>query len=219
MIQIESNSNFSKAKMAQEDMTKQNYLKSEVNQMFVERGYTVKDYITDGSFTSIFLAEKDHQYFALKSIDRNHCSSRFDLEVCPREISLLVSIQHDNLVRMYDIFRSAHKIYIIMELLTHGSLAEKLSINGPFTENLASIWLSQIANALRYLHEDVGIPHRNIKLENILFDENDVAKLCDFGYRKQFVDTKTSKFYLCHIFCGCEYYYAPQVSCDEIIHF
>jgi len=76
-----------------------------------------------------------------------------------------------------------------------------------FTEKEAAAYMRQILSALYYLH-DKGIVHRDIKAENILFEnkKSDTIKIIDFGVSTKFVKNKKMKETL-----GTAYYIAPEV--------
>ena len=100
-----------------------------------------------------------------------------------REIGVLKSCDHANIVHLFDVYETRHKIYLIMEYLDGGELFERIcDENFNFTEtNVANI-MHQILLALNYLHER-GIMHLDLKPENILFENknDDTIKLIDFG--------------------------------------
>lgn len=86
-----------------------------------------------------------------------------------KEVSILRQIDHPNIVRLIDFFESDQFYYIIMELLPGGELFHQIVRLTYFSEDLSRHVIVQVAEALRYLHEEQGIVHRDIKPENILF--------------------------------------------------
>lgn len=70
--------------------------------------------------------------------------------------------------------------YILLEKCENGALSKIVRSTGPFEEKMAKIIFSQIAHAVKHVH-DKGFAHMDIKLENILLDEYFNAKLSDFG--------------------------------------
>ena len=76
-------------------------------------------------------------------------------------------------------------IYLVTEYLGRNylnmfDLIENSSGHG-FGEDAGRLFLSQMLNALEYLHSSAGVVHRDLKLENILIDSNLTFKLIDFG--------------------------------------
>ncbi|KAK9240396.1 kinase-like domain-containing protein [Lipomyces kononenkoae] len=86
-----------------------------------------------------------------------------------KEVSILRQIDHPNIVSLIDFFESDSYYYIIMELLPGGELFHQIVRLTYFSEDLARHVIVQVAQALKYLHEELGIVHRDIKPENILF--------------------------------------------------
>ena len=71
--------------------------------------------------------------------------------------------------------------YIVFEYLSGKQFFDNEEID--FTEAKNKKFFCQILSAIEYLHKN-KIVHRDIKLENILFDDNEDAKLIDFGLSK-----------------------------------
>jgi serine/threonine protein kinase len=98
------------------------------------------------------------------------------------------SLQHPNIVQVYDYGEVEDIHYVAMRLLPGGSLSERIEARRkktytplPLSEVLAVA--RQIAAALDYAHSR-GVIHRDIKPGNLLFDERDVPYIVDFGVAK-----------------------------------
>lgn len=87
---------------------------------------------------------------------------------------------HPNVLKMYGCFSDQSKIYLLLELATHGCLFKEIRHRNYCEESLASFYFRQVAGAVRYLHS-LYVIHRDIKPENIL-NCFSVLKLCDFGW-------------------------------------
>lgn len=72
-----------------------------------------------------------------------------------------------------------------MEYCQKGELFDYLRTEGPLTHEMAGKVFSQIHSAVKYMHE-LGIAHRDIKAENIVFDNEMNAKLIDFGLARNY---------------------------------
>lgn len=70
--------------------------------------------------------------------------------------------------------------YIILEYLKNGEVFDYLSKTGPFSENLARFYFMQLMEGLTLIH-NAGICHRDIKLENLLYDKDFNLRISDFG--------------------------------------
>lgn len=102
---------------------------------------------------------------------------------------------------------SVEKVYLITELVKNGSLADKVNGKKPLTEEEIRSYFRDIFCALEYCHDCVGVIHRDIKPENILIDENNRAKLADFGVShimENDSDLLTTK-------AGSNFYFSPEI--------
>ena len=136
---------------------------------------------------------------AVKVMDLERCNQKFKEKFLP----------HDNMVKVYDIFKSGGKIYIFMEFCPNGTLADIVKKGGPCPEDKTKYWFKQVNNALHFMHADKGICHRDIKVENVLLDRNDNVKLSDFGFAREVV--VNGEIVLSSTYCGTEPYYCPEL--------
>lgn len=71
--------------------------------------------------------------------------------------------------------------YLTFDFYENRDLLENLERNGRFTEPIAKFYFHQILSAIEYMHSN-GFAHRDIKLDNVVLDEDYNAKLIDFGF-------------------------------------
>lgn len=90
-----------------------------------------------------------------------------------------------------------------------GDLYNFIRKRGKLNENYGKIIFKQIIEGLKYLHSR-NIVHRDIKLDNILFDLSNTVKICDFG-----VSRKIKQGQILHERCGTPAYIAPEIFNDE----
>ncbi|KAF4742842.1 Serine/threonine-protein kinase 33, partial [Perkinsus olseni] len=107
-----------------------------------------------------------------------------DLELLERELQVLISLDHPNVIRMLSWYESDNNLYVIMELCEGGELFDVIDKREElYSDHLIGSIIRQIFLGVAYLHQ-VGIVHRDLKLENCLFKTKDMrscVKLIDFG--------------------------------------
>ncbi|ADM11049.1 Spk1-like Ser/Thr protein kinase [Encephalitozoon intestinalis ATCC 50506] len=117
-----------------------------------------------------------------------------------REMKMLSSFHHENIVKVVDKFESANHVYIVEELcdLNLVSFLNEYEVD----EDVALKILRMILCGLRHIHS-MGVIHRDLKLGNILLKGNTV-KICDFGL-SCYAEENSNEF------CGTMDYLAPEV--------
>lgn len=98
-----------------------------------------------------------------------------------REAKSQSSLDHKNIVHVYDYGEVDSLPYLVMNYIPGGTLKDR--IHGPVEWRQAVQWLLPIAEALSYAHNQ-GVIHRDVKPANILFDGRDQPILSDFGIAK-----------------------------------
>ena len=103
-----------------------------------------------------------------------------------KEARTMASLDHPNIVRVMEVFEQNGTVYYSMPYLPGGSLKEWVLSYGKMPEGQALHYICQIAEALKYLHEQKHLCHYDVKPANILLDRNDNAVLIDFGISKNY---------------------------------
>ena len=96
------------------------------------------------------------------------------------EAQLAASLHHPNIVAVYDWGEDGGLPFMVLELLTGGSLRTLLDRGRRLTPSQAAYVGRQVAQGLQYAHAR-GLVHRDIKSSNLLFDEHAIVRLADFG--------------------------------------
>ncbi|KAF2320250.1 hypothetical protein GH714_026422 [Hevea brasiliensis] len=99
-----------------------------------------------------------------------------------QEIALLSQFNHPNIVQYYGTDKDETKLYIFLELVSNGSLAEIYS-RYHLKDSQVAAYTRQILHGLKYLHEH-NVIHRDIKCANMLVNVGGTVKLADFGLAK-----------------------------------
>jgi aurora kinase, other len=146
-----------------------------------------EEVLGEGSYSIVSLAthRTSGLLFALKEIDRARVQ-HLQLEAQLRwEINLQRILRHPNIVRLYSYFITSSCISLVLEYCRGGTLLQRVKAapHGRLTEHQASRYTRHVAKALTHLHS-LGVAHRDLKLENVLVDEDGIAKLADFGWSR-----------------------------------
>ena len=135
---------------------------------------------------------------------------------------------HPNIVKFFQVYSDSSYVHLVTEFCAGGEVIKHLlKQQGGYPEAQAALYFSQILAAVRMLHE-LGICHRDLKLENFLFtdpEKRSTVKMIDFGFSKKFGGQGKM-----HAVVGTPYYIAPEVirgdydykcdvwSCGVILH-
>ena len=146
-----------------------------------------------GSQSKIFLGKntETNEQIVIKQIDQNYLdkNTRYETVLWERDIIFfLKKINHPNIVKVYDYFRTVDCFYFILEYIPNGNLKSFLLNNRKtLTENELKKIMLELSRAVLFLHS-VGIIHRDLKPENVLIFKNDngkiEVKLIDFGFSR-----------------------------------
>ncbi len=144
-------------------------------------GYRILNLIGRGANATVYLAlqESLNRHVALKILQKFECPAqavRFF-----NEGQIVASMNHPNIITIYDIGSVGSQQYIAMEYLDGGSLRDRIKEHPSPAEALDIV--QAIGSALEFVHQG-GIVHRDIKPENILFQKAGIPKITDFGVAK-----------------------------------
>ncbi|XP_071332511.1 NUAK family SNF1-like kinase 1 [Trachinotus anak] len=142
---------------------------------------------------------------AIKSIRKERITDDLDKIHIQREIEITSSLRHSNIIRFHEVFESRDKIVIVMEYASRGELYDYIQERRRLPEADARSIFRQITSAVHYCHKS-GVVHRDLKLENILLDQDLNVKLADFGLSNHF-----QRGTLLQTYCGSPLYAAPEI--------
>ena len=128
-----------------------------------------------------------------------------ELHLLKAEIEILRTVDHPNVVKIYETYMDQTHFYIVMEYCEGGELFDHIMDGGKFSEQDAARIVAKVIGALQHLHE-LNICHRDLKPENIILERGtgDV-KIIDFGLSTIVQDKDLSTR------VGTPYYVAPEV--------
>jgi eukaryotic-like serine/threonine-protein kinase len=144
--------------------------------------YRVIRRLGSGGMANVYLAEDTElgRSVAIKVLDEKHAKDEQFVERFRREAKNAASLQHPNIVSIYDRGEAEGTYYIAMECIEGRTLKELLVARGPVPVDQAVAYTRQILGAIRFAHRK-GIVHRDIKPHNVLVDADGRLKVTDFG--------------------------------------
>ena len=182
-----------------------NYSKNEISQ------YQIKGKIGEGMFGKVKLGIHllTNEKVAIKIFDKGKIKNEKEVEYIEREISILKKLNHYNTIKLYNIIQNENFIFLIQEYVPNGELLHFLENpeNMNLTENHICKIYQQIISGIEYLH-DIGIAHRDLKLENILLNRDKNIKIIDFGLSNKYNKENGE---LLQSSCGSPCYAAPEM--------
>lgn len=156
----------------------------------------------------IHLGEK----FAVKKI-QNAFDDLIDAKRILREIRLLRHFNHENIIRILDMYPpngvEFEDIYIVTDLM-ETDLHRVIYSKQQLTDEHAQYFVYQILRGLKYLHS-ANVIHRDLKPSNILVNKNCDLKICDFGLARGFTSSDEEEAGSLTDYVVTRWYRAPEV--------
>jgi len=141
--------------------------------------YRVVGELGSGGMASVLLCD-DERLGRRVAVKRLHAASPGEMEQrFAREARLGASLNHPNLVAVYDTATDAEGVLIVMEYVEGESLAKALR-RGPLEPERVAAMASELGDALDHAHAH-GVVHRDVKPANVLLRKDGAAKLADLG--------------------------------------
>ena len=180
-----------------------NILKNDINQ------YQLKEMIGEGMFGKVKLAIHliTNEKVAIKIFDKGKIKSYKESQYIEREISILKKLYHYNTIKLFNIIQNNDYIFLIQEYIPGKELLNFIEKNDNLSEKDICKIYQQLVSGIEYLHE-IGIAHRDLKLENILLNNKKDIKIIDFGLSNSY-DKNSDE--LLHSSCGSPCYAAPEM--------
>ena len=143
--------------------------------------YRVEKRLGGGGMASVYLAEHAHlgRSVVLKVLHGHLAKDTEMLERFRREARAASQLVHPNIVPIIDAGETEGVLFVVMPYMLGGSFADRIAEGAQRPAEVASI-VAQAATALDYAHRR-GIVHRDVKPDNVLFDEDGHALVTDFG--------------------------------------
>ena len=188
--------------MNDEEMFQNSIKKIQINN--IDIGEKLSDFeilqvLGEGAFGFVakVKSKKNLKIYALKKIDFLKIEDLDYLKYYENEGILMKILNHPNICKLYSSFKENYSIYLIMEYMNNGNLYTFLTSNSKIRKNIneEKLWniFEQCLKGLVYIHSK-GLIHRDIKLENILINNEGQVKLTDFNTATFINKEKAMKF-------------------------
>ena len=178
-----------------------------MNDYFVWGSYLIhKRVIGEGSCSKVYygIHKSKNQEVGIKKIGFDQLEDKLKVRAI-KEISILQSINHPNIIKLYDYKFDRNKLLLITEYCNGGNLTDWIKKENKTSQEVLSV-IKQILEGINYLHTN-KIIHRDIKPQNILIQEPLIVKICDFGFSQTFKE-EISMF---QTICGTPLFMSPEI--------
>lgn len=170
--------------------------------------YVFGDRLGHGGFASVYKGthEPTKKMVAIKVMKK----SRVAWEKLEREILLMKSMDHPFIAAFYEYLEDDQHHYMVIEMCENGNCFELVSRSKKLPSRVVRRVLAQLVCGLEYIHTKIGAAHRDIKLENIMFDKCNNVRIIDFG-----LGNIVSGEGMLQTACGSPAYAAPEILRHE----
>jgi tRNA A-37 threonylcarbamoyl transferase component Bud32 len=146
--------------------------------------FRLVDELGEGAMGRVFVAEDQvlRRHVAMKLLPIKHRDGRLNhrTERLITEARAAATLEHPNVVTIYEIEQAGNYHYIAMELVEGGNLEKLVQLSGPMEIERACQLVAEAAEALAHAHKR-GIVHRDVKPAKLLLTRSGRCKVCDFG--------------------------------------
>jgi serine/threonine protein kinase len=169
----------------------------------------IKNYTIDnsrigrGAFSIVYKGyNKNNKIVAIKKI---FLDKKKHIEIFIKEFKILRKLNHKNIIKVHDvIIEDKNTVYLVLDYFQKGDLSKFLN-NRALKEKFAQNYTIQLKDGMEYLYKQ-KIIHRDLKPQNILVSDNNLLKICDFGFARYFEND-----IMLGTICGSPLYMAPEI--------
>ncbi|KIM26976.1 hypothetical protein M408DRAFT_330336 [Serendipita vermifera MAFF 305830] len=169
------------------------------------------DVMGQGGYSCVYLGDLNGQKVAVKALRvRLHESDKWERRL-RREVRVLSALNHPNVTPLFGVATTSFSPLpaMITPWYTSGSADKYLSQHNPPVTKRINLCID-IANGLQYLHA-LSIVHGDLKPANVLIDDNENARLCDFGLASLLGEEAGTGFTTTTEYVGTARYAAPEI--------
>ncbi len=170
--------------------------------------YEVLEKIGNGGMALVYKAKCHilNRYVAVKVLKDEFTTDSEFIKKFNTEAQSAASLNHPNIVSIFDVCNEDNLYYIVMELIQGKTLKEIITEDGRLSWKWSVNIAIQIASALEMAHKN-NIIHRDIKPHNIIITEDGIAKVTDFGIAKAVSNSTITAF---GTTIGSVHYFSPE---------
>ncbi|XP_071180629.1 ribosomal protein S6 kinase-related protein-like [Mytilus edulis] len=175
---------------------------------FKQQEFEVIDVIAKGAYGNVYLVrrEDEKQNYAVKVMGKTQIIVENAIQQCKDEAAIQAMLgDHPFIVKLHEYWQSRKFLYIVLDYVPFGDMFTLWTFHGYFPQPLVKIYVCQLALVMDYLH-NAGVIYRDLKMENILFDQEGHIQLTDFGLSKWLTKGEKTR-----TICGTLQYMAPEV--------
>ena len=149
---------------------------------FFLKKYKLLDHLGTGGMSSVYLAEHTlmRRRVAIKVLPKARVEDATYLPRFHREARAAAALDHENIVRAYDVDNEDDTHFLVMEYIQGRDLLVMVREDGPLDYDAAADYVRQAALGLEHAHQ-AGLIHRDVKPANLLVDTGHVVKVLDLG--------------------------------------
>ncbi|KAI8978377.1 kinase-like domain-containing protein [Pilobolus umbonatus] len=175
--------------------------------------YLLLQTLGEGEFAKVKAAVhvNTNQDVAIKLMRKDHIKHASLETKLEREISVLKTVQHPYIVKLFEVISIKNYIGIVLQRAVGGELFDYILKHHFLQENEAKRLFAQLISGVQYMHQK-HIVHRDLKLENLLLTKNRDIVITDFGFANHF---KLESEDLMATSCGSPCYAAPELVISD----
>src|SRR5947209_7518975 len=180
--------------------------------------YQLQDPIGRGGMATIHLGRdlRMDRIVAIKVLREVYSTDSKFVKRFQQEAKVASSLQHPNIVQVYDYGQTDGNYFIVMEYINGTDLRRYLRSRGVLAVDRAIIIAHDVALGLGAAHRR-GIVHRDVKPQNVLVGRDGSIKLTDFGIASVYKDINAERLTTTGMTLGTVQYYAPEQAQGEIV--
>ena len=177
-------------------------------------GYEILRKLGEGGMGAVYEARQValDRSVALKVLPAHLAANRTFIMRFTREALSVAKLNHNNIIQIYDVGKAEGIYFFSMEFVRGKTLGDLVEKEGKMDPRTAVGYIVQSARGLEYAHRK-NIIHRDIKPDNIMINEEGVAKVADLGLAKQVQEEELSVT-MSGVGMGTPHYMPPEQASD-----